>query len=71
MRYGDDVLIFIRNETSANRVMNSISGWQERKSFLKVVRPTREKYWGFTFLKHGGEWKVKPVTEKKKLRKTA
>ena len=26
----------------------------------------RSKYLGFTFLKHGGEWKVKPTTEKKK-----
>ena len=26
----------------------------------------RSKYLGFTFLKNGGEWKVKPTTEKKK-----
>ena len=32
----------------------------------KVVRPTRSKYLGFTFLKNGGEWKVKPTAEKKK-----
>lgn len=54
-------------------MMNSISDWLERKLFLKVnttktkvVRPTRSKYLGFTFLKSGGEWKVKPTTEKKK-----
>ena len=53
--------------------MKSISSWLERKLFLKVnatktkvVRPTRSKYQGFTFLKNGGEWKVKPTTEKKK-----
>ena len=53
--------------------MKSISSWLERKLFLKVnatktkvVRPTRSKYLGFTFLKNGGEWKVKPTTEKKK-----
>ena len=72
-RYADDVLIFTRSEMSANRVMKSISDWLERKLFLrvnatktKVVRPTRSKYLGFTFLKHGGEWKVKPTNEKKK-----
>ena len=32
----------------------------------KVVRPTRSKYLGFTFLKNSGEWKVKPTAEKKK-----
>jgi len=73
VRYADDVLIFTRSEMAADRVMKSISDWLERKLFLKVnatktkvVRPTRSKYLGFTFLKHGGEWKVKPTTEKKK-----
>lgn len=73
VRYADDVLIFTKSEMAANRVMNSISGWIERKLFLKVnatkskvVRPTRSKYLGFTFLKNGGQWKVKPTTEKKK-----
>ena len=75
-RYADDVLIFTRSEMSANRVMKSISDWLERKLFLKVnatktkvVRPTRSKYLGFTFLKNGGEWKVKPTNEKKKALK--
>lgn len=75
-RYADDVLIFTRSEMSANRVMKSISDWLERKLFLrvnasktKVVRPTRSKYLGFTFLKHGGKWKVKPTNEKKKALK--
>lgn len=75
-RYADDVRIFTRSEMSANRVMKSISDWLERKLFLKVnatktkvVRPTRSKYLGFTFLKNGGEWKVKPTNEKKKALK--
>lgn len=75
-RYADDVLIFTGSEMSANRVMKSISGWLERKLFLKVnatktkvVRPTRSKYLGFTFLKNGGEWKVKPTNGKKKALK--
>ncbi|MCK9218365.1 MAG: group II intron reverse transcriptase/maturase [Firmicutes bacterium] len=72
VRYADDVLIFTRSEKAANRVMTSISSWIERKLFLKVnatkskvVRPMRSKYLGFTFLKNGGEWKVKPTNEKK------
>ena len=75
-RYADDVLKFTKSEMSANRVMKSISDWLERKLFLKVnatktkvVRPTRSKYLGFTFLKNGGEWKVKPTNEKKKALK--
>ena len=32
----DDVLIFTKSEMAANRVMNSISDWLERKLFLKV-----------------------------------
>ena len=73
VRYAGDVLIFTKSEMAANRVMKSISDWIERKLFLKVnatkskvVRPTRSKYLGFTFLKHGEQWKVKPTTEKKK-----
>lgn len=73
VRYADDVLIFVKSEEAANRVMTSISSWIERKLFLKVnatkskvVRPTRSKYLGFTFLNHGGQWKVKPTNEKKK-----
>lgn len=75
-RYADDVLIFTKSEMAANRVMKSISNWLERRLFLrvnanktKVVRPTRSKYLGFTFLKNGGEWKVKPTSEKKKALK--
>lgn len=72
-RYADDTMIFTKSEMAANRVMKSITDWIERKLFLKVnatktkvVRPTRSKYLGFTFLKNGSEWKVRPTTEKKK-----
>ena len=72
-RYADDVLIFTRSEMAAERVMKSVSSWLERKLFLKVnaaktkvVRPTRSKYLGFTFLKNSSEWKVRPTNEKKK-----
>lgn len=73
VRYADDVLIFAKSGMAANRVMKSISSWIGRKLFLKVnatkskvVRPTKSKYLGFTFLKYGGRWQVKPTTEKKK-----
>jgi RNA-directed DNA polymerase len=36
VRYADDVLMFTKSEVAANRVMKSISGWLERKLFLKV-----------------------------------
>jgi len=72
VRYADDVLIFVRSEVAANRVMKSISDWIERKLYLqvnatksKVCRPMRSKYLGFTFLKHERKWKVKPTSEKK------
>ena len=43
----------------------------ELEQYLRPVsythlRPTRSKYLGFTFLKNGREWKVRPTTEKKK-----
>ena len=69
-RYADDTMIFTKSEMAANRVIKSITDWIERKLFLKVnatktkvVRPTRSKYLGFTFLKNGREWKVRPTTE--------
>lgn len=72
-RYADDTIVFTKSEMAANRVMKSITDWIERKLFLKVnatktkvVKPTRSKYLGFTFLKHEGKWRVKPTTEKKK-----
>lgn len=70
------MLIFTKSEMAVYRVMNSVSCWLERKLFLrvnvtktKVVRPTRSKYLGLTFLKNGSEWKVRPTNEKKKLKK--
>jgi group II intron reverse transcriptase/maturase len=72
VRYADDVQIYVKSEAAANRVMESISNWIEKKLYLKVnarkskvVRPMRSKYLGFTFLKNGGQWKVKPTKEKK------
>lgn len=70
-RYADDVVIFVKSEKAADRVLKSISSWIERKFFLKVsatkskvVKPTDSKFLGFTFIKYKGEWKVKPLPEK-------
>lgn len=57
----------------SNIYLDKLDKELEQKLFLKVnatktkvVRPTRSKYLGFTFLKNGTEWKVKPTSEKKK-----
>jgi group II intron reverse transcriptase/maturase len=72
VRYADDLLIFTKSEMAANRVMQTVTKWIEKKLFLKVnaskskvVRPKRSKYLGFTFLKTGDKWKVKPTSDKK------
>ena len=56
VRYADDVLILVKSEASAKRVMYSIAKWLERKLSLKVnmtktkiVRPNKLKYLGFGF----------------------
>lgn len=71
-RYADDVCIFVKSEMAANRVMKSISGWIERKLFLKVnmtktkvVRPTKSNFLGFTFWKDSQGWKCKPTNTSK------
>lgn len=72
VRYADDCNIFVKGEMSANRVMKSVTSWLERKLFLKVsatktkvVRPTKSKFLGFTYLKMNGEWKCKPSNQSK------
>lgn len=70
VRYADDCDIFVKSEMAANRVMKSITGWLERKLFLKVsaaktkvVRPTKSDFLGFTFWKGKEGWKCKPGTK--------
>lgn len=72
VRYADDCNIFVKSEMAANRVMNSVTLWLERKLFLKVsatktkvVRPMKSKFLGFTFWKGGDKWKCKPTNERK------
>lgn len=52
------VIYFVKNEKAADRVMQSVTNWGERKLYLKVsaektkvVRPTKSQFLGFTFWK--------------------
>ena len=67
VRYADDCVILVSSESSAKRVMYSITEWIERKLGLKVnatktriTRPTKLKYLGFGFWKNAGKWFVRP-----------
>ena len=69
VRYADDCVIAVRSETSAKRVMYSITDRIERKLGLKVnvekthiTRPSNLKYLGFGFYKDSKtkEWKCRP-----------
>lgn len=71
-RYADDVVIFVKSEMAAERVMKSVSSWLDRKLFLTtsptkthVCRPTQSTFLGFTFWKGKGGWKAKPCQDRK------
>lgn len=56
VRYADDCIILVKSEKAANRVLNSITKYIEKKLGLKVnaekskvTRPTKTKYLGFSF----------------------
>lgn len=68
VRYADDCIILVKSEKAANRVLESITKYIEKKLGLKVnaekskvTRPTKTKYLGFSFWKDTkGKWKPKP-----------
>ena len=68
VRYADDCIILVKSEKAANRVLESITKFIEKKLGLKVnaekskvTRPTQTKYLGFSFWKDTkGKWKPKP-----------
>jgi len=73
VRYADDVNLFVRSEKAADRVIKSVVSWLERKLFLKVnatktkvVRPTQNKFLGFSFWKSRDGWKPRPHDDSKK-----
>lgn len=67
VRYADDCVIAVGSSAAANRVMNTITKWIERKLGLKVnmektrvTKPRNLKYLGFGFVKMGDKWKARP-----------
>lgn len=70
-RYADDVIILVKSEKAANRVITSITKFIENKLKLKVnmiktkvSRPMNVKYLGFGFYK-GKKWECIPHKESK------
>ena len=66
-RYADDCIIVVKSEKAANRVMESITKFIEKKLGLKVnvekskiTRPINIKYLGFGFYTKNGKIKSKP-----------
>ena len=67
VRYADDCVITVGSETSAKRVMYSVSRFIEKRLGLKVnmtktkiTRPRELKYIGFGFWKSSDGWKSRP-----------
>ena len=67
VRYADDCVIAVGSSAAANRVMNTITKWIERKLGLKVnaektrtTKPIKLKYLGFGFVKMDGKWEARP-----------
>lgn len=68
-RYADDCVIAVKSESSAKRVMRTVTDWIQRKLGLKVnmtkthiTRPMNLKYLGFGFYKDSKakEWRCRP-----------
>ena len=67
VRYADDCVITVGSESSAKRVMYSVSRFIEKRLGLKVnmtktkiTRPRELKYLGFGFWKSSDGWKSRP-----------
>lgn len=65
-RYADDVIICVRSEVAANRVMRTVTEWLEKHlrvkvnmTKTKVCKPNGLKYLGYSFFQRNG-WKPKP-----------
>ena len=66
-RYADDCIIVVKSEKAANRVMESITKFIEKKLGLKVnaekskvAKPNEIKYLGFGFYEKNNTWRPKP-----------
>ena len=67
VRYADDCIIVVKSEKAANRVMESITKFIEKKLGLKVnadkskiAKPYEIKYLGFGFYHKNEKWRPKP-----------
>lgn len=67
VRYADDVLICVKSEVAANRVMTSVTNWLRKRlrvevnaTKTKVAKPTDIKYLGFGFYSRDGKYRPKP-----------
>ena len=67
VRYADDCIIVVKSEKAANRVMESITKFIEKKLGLKVnaekskiAKPSQVKYLGFGFYYKNEKWRPKP-----------
>ena len=74
-RYADDCIIVVKSEKAANRVMETITRFIEKKLGLKVnaekskvARPSEIKYLGFGFY-YTKEGIIKPTTHQKSIQK--
>lgn len=70
VRYADDCSIYVRSETSAKRVAESIIKYIEGKLLLKVnrtktkiSRPNESTLLGFSFFRQNGGWEIR-IAEK-------
>lgn len=70
VRYADDIQIMVKSNSSAKRVMASITKWIEKKlgltvniSKTRITRPTKAKFLGFSFCKQRGHWVSRPHEE--------
>lgn len=66
-RYADDVIILVKSEKAANRVMESVTKWLKQHLRVevnaaksKVSKPNGIKYLGFGFYYKEGKWRPKP-----------
>jgi RNA-directed DNA polymerase len=66
VRYADDCSIYVRSEKSAQRVLESVSGYIESKLKLKVnrektkiSRPNQSTLLGFSFYRGKGQWEIR------------
>ena len=75
-RYADDVLICVKSEAAANRVMTSVTRWLKEKlrvevnaTKTKVARPEDIKYLGFGFYRRKDDGVYRPKPHIRSIRK--